>query len=186
MEEDDFDNSGNYLELLKLMARHDPVMEAHLGSKKSRGKYTSPQIQNEIISSIATVIRDNIVKEVQDAKYFCIILDTTPDVSHTDQLAFSVRYVQQDGKPVERFLCFEVMERCKAVDFRDKLLILLERYGLDPSLIRGQAMDGCSTMSGHIGGLQVLIREISSSALYVHCMAHRLNLVLVKAATNST
>ena len=78
------------------------------------------------------------------------------------------------------------MKSSKAVDFRDRLLILLERYGLDPSLIRGQAMDGCSTMSGHIGELKVLIREISSSALYVHCMAHRLNLVLVKAATNST
>ena len=141
-----FENSGNYLELLKLMTRHNPAFEAHLGSKKSRGEYTSPHIQNQVISPIATVIRDNIVKEAQDAKYFCIILDTTPDVSHTDHLAFSVRYVQQDGKPVEHFLCFEVMESCKAVDFRDKLLILLERYGLDPSLIRGQAMDGCSTI----------------------------------------
>ncbi len=77
-----FKNIGNYLELLKLVAKH----KAHLGSKKSREKYTSTHIQNEVISSIATVIRENIVKEVKDAKYFCIILDTTPDASQINLL----------------------------------------------------------------------------------------------------
>ena len=46
-------------------------------------------------------------------------------------------------------------------------------------------MDGCSVMSGAHGGLQALVRQISPSALYVHCMAHRLNLMLVKASTSS-
>ena len=75
------------------------------------------------------------------------------------------------------------MTGSKAVDFRDKLLELLAHFNLSTELIRGQAMHGCSTMSGIHGGLQALVREISASALYVHCMAHRLNLVLVKAAT---
>ena len=179
-----FENSGNYLELLQLVSKYDPVLAAHLSSKKSVGKYTSPQIQNEIISSISTVIQNQIVSEIQEAKFFCIILDTTPDISHTDQLAFAIRYVK-NGKPLERFLCFDEMKGSKAVDFREKLIELLKKYGLDSKLIRGQAMDGCSTMSGIRGGLQTLVREISPTALYVHCMAHRLNLVLVKAATNS-
>jgi len=130
------------------------------------------------------VIQNQIVSEIQEAKFFCIILDTTPDISHTDQLAFAIRYVK-NGKPLERFLCFDEMKGSKAVDFREKLIELLKKYGLDSKLIRGQAMDGCSTMSGIRGGLQTLVREISPTALYVHCMAHRLNLVLVKAATNS-
>ena len=178
-----FVNSGNYLELLKLMARYDPVMASHLAST-SKNKYTSPKVQNEVIDSIATVIRENIVEEILAAKYFCIILDTTPDITHIDQLAFSVRYICED-KPVERFLCFEEMQGGKAVDFRDKLLQLLEKFGLNPKLIRGQAMDGCSVMSGAHGGLQALVRQISPSALYVHCMAHRLNLMLAKASTSS-
>ena len=177
-----FGNSGNYLELLKLIARHDPVMASHLASKKSRSKYTSPQIQNEIIDSIARVIREKIISEILVAKYFCVILDTTPDIAHVDQLAFSVRYVS-NGKPVECFLCFDEMTGSKAIDFRDKLLELLAHFKLSTEFIRGQAMDGCSTMSGIHGGLQALVREITPSALYVHCMAHRLNLVLVKAAT---
>ena len=76
-----FGNSGNCLEI-KLIARHDPVMASHLASKKSRSKYTSPQIQNEIIDSIARVIREKIISEILVAKYFCVILDTTPDIAH--------------------------------------------------------------------------------------------------------
>ena len=83
-----FGNSGNYLELLKLIARHDYVMASHLASKKSRSKYTSLQIQNEIIDSIARVIREKIISEILVAKYFCVILDTTPDIAHIDQLLF--------------------------------------------------------------------------------------------------
>ena len=70
------ENSGNYLELLQLLAKYDPVLAAHLSSKRSRGKYTSPQIQNEMINSIATVIRNRIIAEIQNAKFYCIILDT--------------------------------------------------------------------------------------------------------------
>ena len=74
----------------------------------------------------------------------------------------------------------------KADDFRDKLLKLLEQFGLNPKLIRAQATDGCSVTSGAHGGLQALpVRQISPSALYVHCMAHRFNLMLVKASTSS-
>ena len=75
------------------------------------------------------------------------------------------------------------MTGSKAVDFRDKLLQVLKRFNLSTEFIRGQATDVCSTMSGAHGGLQALVREITPSAFYVHCMAHRLNLVLVKAAT---
>ena len=103
--------------------------------------------------------------------------------SHLDQIAFSARYVK-NGKPIERFLCIEEMSGSKAVDFLHKLQELLTRYGLDVNLIRGQAMDGYSTMSGINGGLQALVREICPSAMYFHCMAHHLNLVLVKAASN--
>ena len=94
-----FVNSGNYLELLKLMAKYDSVMTSYLASP-SKNKYTSPKSQNEVIDSIATVVREKIVQEVLPAKYFCVILDTNPDISHIDQLAFSVRYVFK-GKPVE-------------------------------------------------------------------------------------
>ena len=72
---------------------------------------------------MAIVIRERIVSEVHAAKYFCVILDTTPDVTHINQLAFSMQYVLE-GKPVEQFLCFDEMVGAKATDFLNKLLDL--------------------------------------------------------------
>jgi hypothetical protein len=39
--------------------------------------------------------------------------------------------------------------------------------------------DGASVMSGHIGGVQAKIKEDYPYAIYTHCMAYRLNLVVV-------
>ena len=80
---------------------------------------------------MAIVIRERIVSEVHAAKYFCVILDTTPDVTHINQLAFSMQYVLE-GKPVEQFLCFDEMVGAKATDFLNKLLHLLAQFDLDP------------------------------------------------------
>lgn len=68
---------------------------------------------------MATIVRSQILSETHAAKFYCIILDTTPDISHIDQLAFSIRYVS-NGKPLKRFLCFDEMNGSKAVDFKDK------------------------------------------------------------------
>eukprot|EP00794_Sanderia_malayensis_P002627 gene2627-3040_t len=73
-----------------------------------------------------------------------------------------------------------------AVDFLNQLQELFLRYDLDINFIRGQAMDGCSIMSGIPGirgGLQALVRKIRPSAWYVHCTAHCPNLVLANTAS---
>jgi len=38
--------------------------------------------------------------------------------------------------------------------------------------------DGASVMAGHVNGLQVKVKEVAPNALFTHCLAHRLNLVL--------
>ena len=50
-------------------------------------------------------VLEAIVNEVKKAKYFSFIADSTPDISHTDQLTFTARYVL-NVKPAERFLKF--------------------------------------------------------------------------------
>jgi len=41
---------------------------------------------------------------VKKAKYYSIIVDSTYDISHVDQLAFILRYVLPNGVAVERFV----------------------------------------------------------------------------------
>ncbi|XP_034033315.1 zinc finger MYM-type protein 1-like [Thalassophryne amazonica] len=59
-----------------------------------------------------------------------------------------------------------------------KILEIIEPLGLDPSLCVGFSFDGASVMSGHKGGVQVILKETFPHAVYVHCNSHRLNLVL--------
>lgn len=44
-----------------------------------------------------------------------------------------------------------------------------------------QGYDGASNMSGHIKGVQTIIRNKYPKALYVHCVAHTLNLAVSSA-----
>jgi len=37
-------------------------------------------------------VKNCILKEIKGATYFLILLDSTPDMSQTDQMAFVVRY----------------------------------------------------------------------------------------------
>lgn len=50
---------------------------------------------------------ENVVQTIiKEARYFSISIDSTPDISHIDQLSFIIRYVNDQGEPVERFVCF--------------------------------------------------------------------------------
>ena len=65
---------------------------------------------------------------------------------------------------------------------KETIYSMLAQLSLSPSRIRGQGYDGASNMRGHIHGLRTLIQNDCSSAHYVHCFAHQLQLTLVKVA----
>ena len=54
----------------------------------------------------------------------------------------------------------------------------LQRFGIDISKMRGQGYDGAAAMSGRLHGVQAYVREVITTAVYVHCAAHSLNLVI--------
>ena len=44
------DNKGNFLSIIQLLAKYDPVLDKLLQLSKGFSKYLSPSIQNELIS----------------------------------------------------------------------------------------------------------------------------------------
>lgn len=59
----------------------------------------------------------------------------------------------------------------------------LSSQGLDLQMCIGQCFDGASVMRGNMSGVQAIIRQGVPYTVYIHCYAHRLNLVLVKSVT---
>jgi hypothetical protein len=116
---------------------------------------------------------------VKAAKYFAIIADETTDSSHREQLCLCIRYVDESHATVkEEFLGFIGMNDLSAQSIATEILTRIGELGLQIENCIGQGYDGAAAMSGHISGVQVLIRKEAPTAIYVHCASHCLNLVL--------
>ena len=68
--------------------------------------------------------------------------------------------------------------RSDAATLTDTLKDTLIRCGMQLCLCQGQAYDGASNMSEHVSGVATRIQKEGPRALYVHCVAHSLNLCL--------
>ena len=90
-----------------------------------------------------------------------------------------LRFVDQNGVIRERFAGAVHVEDTRSETLFNHLFGFIHRFGLDVKRIRGQAYDGASNMRGEVNGLQTLVRSKAPFAFYVHCFAHRLNLVIV-------
>jgi len=82
----------------------------------------------------------------------------------------------------ERFLCFvDVSKGQTSNHIVTTLFECFKKQKLTMSKIKiiPQSYDDASVMSGHLHGVQSRIKEHYPSAIYTHCMAHHLNLVVV-------
>ncbi|MGH0115437.1 UNVERIFIED_CONTAM: hypothetical protein FKN15_000072, partial [Acipenser sinensis] len=104
------------------------------------------------------------------------------DVSETEQMSLVLRYYG-DGSVHERFVVFKAAEVLDAEGHTNTILHCLQSFGLNYKDYRvGQAYDGAAVMSGQRSGVATRLKALVKHALYVHCHAHRLNLVLVDTA----
>ncbi|XP_025420925.1 zinc finger MYM-type protein 1-like [Sipha flava] len=79
---------------------------------------------------------------------------------------------------VERFLGFHnVSEDRTAQGLFNLVNSVLHEFDIENKLV-GQCYDGACVMPGHLTGLQARVKEVAPNALFTHCLAHRLNLVL--------
>lgn len=60
--------------------------------------YLSPDIQNEFIELSARHVISHILEERENAKYYTIIVDSTPDSGHMDQTTLILRYLRYDSE----------------------------------------------------------------------------------------
>ncbi|KAM9311655.1 zinc finger MYM-type protein 1-like [Gastrophryne carolinensis] len=178
-------NKGNFLEMVELLSKYDPVLKEHLIRLKRHTcklnvsvSYLSPQTQNEFISVLANHVKEKIVTDIKSAKYFGIMFDSTPDVSHTDQMSEVIRYVHITRKVEvkEVFLGFFPLKGKKATDLSSDILKKLESDGLDIMMCRSQGYDNAATMAGIHGGVQSILMEKNRKAVFNGCVDHSLNL----------
>ena len=178
-------NKGNYRQLLDLLSMEEANIKDHL-EKNSVFKGTSSDIQNDLISSVSSVVKQMIIEEIQTVSFVSIQADETTDVSVKAQLSIIIRYVYQD-MVVERFLGFYDVSKDKtALGLSNVILRVIQEWNIDSQKVISQTYDGASVMAGPEGGVQCFVREKCPNALFFHCYAHNLNLVLLHCTKSIT
>ncbi|XP_023749651.1 uncharacterized protein LOC111897924 [Lactuca sativa] len=144
-------------------------------------KYTSGDIQNEILSIIENKVRKHIHSEVGDS-YFCVMVDELRDESKKEQIAIVLSFVDAEGIIRERFLDLVHVRDTLSLTLKTNMWRQLLHYQFDVSKIRGQGYDGASNMRGQWNGIHELVIKDCPYAYYVHYSAHKLQLALVAAS----
>ncbi|XP_068122030.1 zinc finger MYM-type protein 1-like [Hyperolius riggenbachi] len=195
-DEDHLDNRGNFLEIVKLLSDYSPVLKKHLTNvmekaksrdpaKRGRGKFVtflSKSTITKLFVIIGDMIKEEIVKEVENSGMFSIQMDSTQDVSTHDQCAIVVRYVAGD-KVKERLLRLVTVEDSSSQSLHTLLTESLSALGLNLEKCIGDSFDGAANMSGTYSGLQALMKEVHPAHIHTWCYAHVLNLVIGDAST---
>uniref|UniRef100_A0A8P4KG01 TTF-type domain-containing protein n=1 Tax=Dicentrarchus labrax TaxID=13489 RepID=A0A8P4KG01_DICLA len=168
-----------------LAFRFDPFLKAHIEKYGNAGRgtpsYLSLNVCEEFIQLMGQKVVEEVISRVKLAKYFAISVDSTPDITHVDQLTFILRYISPEGCIEERFVKFLPIESHMGEALFNSIIGVLEEMGIDINNCRGQCYDNANNMSGAYKGVQARIKQISSLAQWVPCAAHTLNLVGVNS-----
>ena len=174
---------------MELIAQFDPFLKEHIEKYGQKGRgttsYLSSTVCEEFIDLMGEKVKKTIAAELQHAKYFSVIVDSTPDLSHVDQLTLIFRFVSEEGKVVERFIGFEPIHSHTGASLAECVVKMANDLGLDLSDCRGQSYDNASNMSGKYNGLQAHLKQANPLIHYVPCAGHSLNLVGVNSIENS-
>lgn len=173
--------SGNYLSCLQYLSEFDDFLKNHLKRYSDCGQgntsYLSHQTCDEFIAIMAEALKVKLVNEVKKAVYYSIIIDSTPDVSHIDQLTLVIRYISDKTEIKEKFFGFIPISCHTSKSLEDVVLETLSLLNIDIKNCRGQTYDNAANMAGKYGGLQARIKAHAPKAFYIPCASHSLNLV---------
>ena len=93
------DAEGNFAQLVRLLARWSPFIDYWLTSSHSRPyqvTYMSAMSQNEFIGLLGDEVCKILISEVISSGAYAVMADTTPDISHADQISLVIRYVNDN------------------------------------------------------------------------------------------
>lgn len=170
-------------------------MEEHLRRIRNNSEiwsvtYLSSRIQDELIQLMGKEVPAKIVRKVKEAKYFSIIVDCTPDVSHNEQLSLILRAVcleptTNQFRCEEFFVGFFEATETTGEGLTELIVKHLAELDLDIKNIRGQGYDNGSNMKGVHKGVQNRILSKNPRTFFVPCACHSMNLVVNDAAACS-
>lgn len=185
-------DNGNFLSLIELLSKYDPVLMDHVNRIKNTKTrivhHLAHRSQDEIITALCNEVLNKIKNDIKAATYYSIQMDCTPDNSHKEQTSIIIRYVNFVDKKLiinESFIGFIEVTDMTGEGLANTLLKRIDDLDLDIMNCRGQAYDNGSNMKGKYKGVQSRIFSLNPHAIYVPRLSHSFNLIICDAASSS-
>ena len=97
------DDESTFVQLLKLRAKDDSALLEWI--QKTDDKYTSHNIQNEIITIMAHQVQRDLVHDI-GSNFFSIIADEYTDINNQEEITICLRWVDDKLEEHEDFWAF--------------------------------------------------------------------------------
>ena len=160
---------------MKVKAEDDDGMKKWLKTSV----YQSPKVINELICLMGQkILRCVLKKKVKECKRFAIIGDETRDLTNSEKLSISIRWVSSNCEIHEHPIGMIQVPKSDAETLSMAIHDVMIRCAIPLSQCRGQAYNGASNMSCPHSAVAARITQEEPAALPVHCLAHCINLCL--------
>ena len=138
-----------------MISQFDHFLSQHIRQFANRGRghssYLSKTICDEIVTIMAQKALGVIKQEIVKSRYFSISVDSTPDITRTDQFTIIIRHVNMTNyEPVKRFLMFISISIHTGQDLADTLLQCLSKQKIDFNYRRRQTYNNASKYAWQI------------------------------------
>ena len=170
------DSDGNLYQLLRLQGGEDAELIEWL--QRRVNKYTSPEIQNDLIKVMAMQVMRKISEKLHKSPFITIMVDETTDITNKEQVTVVMRRIDEDLVVHEEFLGLYTVPCINAATLFEVIKDTMLRLNLSTDKLRGQCYDGRS-------GLAKRVQDEESRAVYTHCYSHSLNLAASDSISKS-
>ncbi len=168
------ESDSNFVRLIYL--RSEENVELLDWMKRKTNKYTSGDMQNEMVKVMALRVLRGIAASIQATPFITVMVDETTDVSNVEQVVVCLRWVSGTLEVHEDFVGLFEVTSTKAETIYAAITDVLLRLNLSLSRVRGQCYDGAATMSGAKSGVATRLCAAEPRAIFTHCYGHSLNL----------
>ncbi|XP_013628198.1 PREDICTED: uncharacterized protein LOC106334457 [Brassica oleracea var. oleracea] len=127
--------------LMKYLLRQGIPFRAHDESEDSGNKGNFLELIRYTADQNEAVLVKSIIEEV-DHGIFGLLVDESADISHKEQMAVVLRFVDKNGTIKERFIGVVHVKETSSLTFKLAIDDLFAKYGLSLKNIRGQGYDG--------------------------------------------
>ncbi|KAM4796154.1 52 kDa repressor of the inhibitor of the protein kinase [Rhinophrynus dorsalis] len=161
----------------------DDVLRKRFETTAVNLEYCSRVQQSQMLEACATCIRDEVLREVRDARFFSIIVEDATRLGGEQHMLLFVRFIDETNNLREEFLGFVPCEDDAEILVETLQTTITEKWGLNMEFCRGQAYVTSSGLSSKMKVVASLLLEKYPQAVYTLCSSCALNIWLAKSAT---